>query len=108
MADPDGSGPFAHMVYFSLKERSPQARQRLVAACQKFLADHPGTEHFSVGTLSDMQRDVNDRQFDVALNLVFTSRAAHDQYQQSDRHQQFIAQQRENWSQVRVFDSDIV
>ncbi|REJ90754.1 MAG: Dabb family protein, partial [Planctomycetota bacterium] len=46
-----------------------------------------------------------DRDFHVALHVVFEDRAAHDRYQPSDSHQQFIEQNRDTWSQVRVFDS---
>ncbi len=62
----------AHDVYFSLKDNSPQAKEKLVAACKKYLTDHPGMVRFAVGTLADdMQRDVNDRDFDVSLHQVF-------------------------------------
>ena len=61
---------------------------------------------FAVGTLAqELRRPVNDRNFDVALTIVFESQAAHDQYQDDERHQQFIAANKENWKQVRVFDS---
>ena len=72
MAPSTKSDPqLAHMVYFTLKDRSPAAVDKLVAACHRYLTDHPGTVYFSVGTLADLARPVNDRQFDVALNVVF-------------------------------------
>ena len=98
----------AHMVYFKLKDDSDEAIERLVAACREHLSGHPGTRLFAAGTLAaDLDRPVNDRQFDVALQLVFESREAHDQYQQSARHQQFIAENKENWETVRVFDANV-
>lgn len=100
--------PFAHMVYFTLKDNSTEARQRLVAACQQYLSDHDGTIYFSAGVLADAHRDVNDRDFDVALHVVFGSREAHDRYQAADRHLQFIEENRDNWSKVRVFDADVL
>ena len=64
--------------------------------------------YFSVGTLNpELKRDVNDRDYDVALHLVFTNRAAHDRYQDHPRHQAFIGECKDLWSKVRVFDSDI-
>ncbi len=96
----------AHMVYFKLKESSPEARQKLVEACQKYLSGHEGTVYFSAGVLADdFEREVNDRDFDVALNLVFANKAAHDAYQTSERHLKFIAENRATWEKVRVFDS---
>ena len=101
-----GEPLLAHMVYFTLKDKSPEARDRLVASCHEHLTGHPGTVFFAAGTLvEDLTREVNDREFDVALHVVFSSRAAHDQYQQADRHLKFIAENKESWARVRVFDS---
>ncbi len=41
----------------------------------------------------------------MALHIVFKNKAAHDKYQDADSHQKFIAENRENWKKVRVFDS---
>ena len=98
----------SHAVYFSLKDKKPAAVESLVAACQKYLTGHPGAVWFSVGTCSSYDRQVNDRDFDVALEIVFESRAAHDAYQTAERHNQFIAEQATNWSKVRVFDVDVL
>lgn len=96
----------AHNVFFSLHDASESARSKLVAACKKYLANHPGTVFFACGTLaSELRRPVNDLQFDVALHLVFQSRAAQDTYQLAPLHQQFIAESKGNWKNVRVFDS---
>ncbi|AMV30616.1 Stress responsive A/B Barrel Domain protein [Pirellula sp. SH-Sr6A] len=98
----------AHMVYFTLNDPTDANVQQLVDACKKYLDDHPGVVYFSVGTLNnDLARPVNDHGYQVALNVVFASREAHDQYQVAERHLQFIAEQKPNWKQVRVFDSDI-
>jgi hypothetical protein len=96
----------SHNVFFKLRDQSAAAKQKLVAACQKYLSDHPGTVFFAAGVLADeYDREVNDRDFDVALHIVFASKAAHDQYQTAPKHKQFIEEQRENWQSVRVFDS---
>ena len=98
--------PFSHSVYFTLKEQTPEMRDRLVAACHQYLTKHPGTIHFSAGSrATDYQRPVNDQEFDVALVTIFASEADHEKYQVSQRHQQFIAEQKETWAQVRVFDA---
>jgi hypothetical protein len=96
----------SHDVFFKLKDPSATARQTLVDACQKYLSDHPGTVWFSAGVLApEFDRPVNDRDFDVALHVVFADKAAHDQYQTAPKHEQFIQEQRDNWESVRVFDS---
>ena len=96
----------AHMVYFKLKESTGDAKEKLVVACKKHLSGHEGTVYFSVGVLvKDLDREVNDLDFDVSLNLVFRNRAAHDKYQTHPRHLKFIEENKDSWSNVRVFDS---
>jgi len=96
----------AHDVYFSLNDATQAAQAELVAACQKYLTGHEGTLSFSVGVVAaELARPVNDRDFDVALHITFSSRAAHEIYQEHPRHKQFIAEQQKNWKKVRVFDS---
>lgn len=96
----------AHNVYFSLNDASPAARDKLIAACKKYLSTHPGTVFFACGSLAqELRRDVNDLAFDVALHLVFENQAAHDVYQDAPLHNQFIDENKANWKQVRVFDS---
>ena len=96
----------SHDVYFKLKEDSPESKNALVAGCKKYLSDHPGTVLFGAGTLvEEHNREVNDRDFDVALHVVFEDKASHDQYQDADAHHQFIEEFKDNWASVRVFDS---
>lgn len=96
----------AHNVYFALNDNSPEAKSRLVAACKKYLTGHPGTVFFAAGVLAEeLNREVNVRDFDVALHVIFKDQAAHDQYQEAERHLQFIKENKDNWKNVRVFDS---
>jgi hypothetical protein len=96
----------SHDVYFALKDNSAKAKQELVDACKKYLSKHPGTVFFAAGTLAeDYKREVNDRDFDVALHIVFSDTASHDKYQDAERHKQFIDENKANWKKVRVFDS---
>ena len=96
----------AHNVFFALKDKSATARAALVADCKKYLTDHPGIVFFACGTIAEaLQRPVNDREFDVSLHIVFQDQAAHDRYQDAPLHNQFVAENREGWAKVRVFDS---
>ncbi len=98
----------AHHVFFTLNDDSPAKVDELVGACQKYLDNHPGVESFAVGRLNaDLARPVNDRGYQVSLHVVFVDRAAHDVYQTAPRHIEFINEQKANWKQVRVFDSDL-
>jgi hypothetical protein len=105
-AGPPAGAVLAHDVYFRLKDASPAAQQALASACRKYLAGHDGAVFFAVGTRApEMQRDVNDKAFDVSLHVHFRDEAAHDAYQAHPRHKQFIAENQANWETVRVFDS---
>ncbi len=96
----------AHDVYFALNDKSAEARAKLVDACKKYLSGHEGTVSFAVGILAgEMNRPVNDREFDVSLHVYFKDKTAHDKYQDHPRHKQFIAENQATWKKVRVFDS---
>jgi hypothetical protein len=104
MAQTDGL--LVHNVYFLLNDRSSSAKEALLAACRKHLPNHSGIVFFACGVLAEeLKREVNDRNFDVALHVIFKDQAAHAQYQVSEAHQRFITENRANWKQVRVFDS---
>ncbi len=112
-AFPDEKGEAAapmlgHMVFFTLNESNPENRAKLVAACDKYLADHDGAVYYSAGIIAeDLDRPVNVLDFDVALHVVFQDRAAHDVYQTHPRHLEFIEKNKSTWKSVRVFDSNI-
>jgi hypothetical protein len=102
------SSRLSHVVFFTLKDPTPQAVQTLVEACHRYLKNHPGVVFFAAGTLAaEYARPVNDRDFHVCLNVVFDSRQSHDAYQTAADHLTFIAEHRESWARVRVFDADV-
>ena len=104
-----GDGPMvSHDVYFTLKDNSVKARNKLVAACKKYLSKHSGEVFFAAGSrVADLKRPVNDQDFDVALHIVFKNRKAHDKYQDHPRHKKFIEENKDDWKKVRVFDSEV-
>ena len=96
----------AHNVFFKLKDASPAKVQELIDACKKYLNVQPGIVFFAAGSIcSELDRDVNDRDWHVGLHLVFIDKAAHDAYQDDPTHNQFIAENKATWAGVRVFDS---
>jgi hypothetical protein len=96
----------AHNVFFKLKDNSPEKVEELVAACKKYLNVQPGIVFFAAGPLcAELCRDVNDREWDVGLHIVFIDKPAHDAYQDDPTHNQFIDEMKPNWTKVRVFDS---
>jgi len=105
-ADEAKQSQLAHMVFFTCANATD--RDKLVANCKKYLGEHPGTVHFSVGTRNtELTREVNDQDYDVALHLIFKDKASQDVYQDAPRHKQFVDESKMLWKKVRVFDSDI-
>lgn len=95
-----------HMVFFELNDPSDAAVEKLIAACDEYLSGHDGTLYYAAGRrVTEHTRDVNQTDFQVALHLVFESKAAHDAYQKAPRHLKFIEENQDNWRSVRVFDS---
>ena len=102
------AGNIAHMVYFKLKDNSDTSRQKLVDSIKKHLDGHEGVVYFSAGVVGDdFKREVNDREWDVGLHLVFKDKAAHDKYQDHPRHTKFVDENKATWAKVRVFDAVI-
>ncbi len=101
-------GMIAHMVFFSLKESTPENRRELIDAAKKYLAGHSGEIYFSVGEMVDLKEKVSVTDFDVALHIVFENRDAHDKYLKSERHKGFSAVAHKLDKSVRVFDSVLV
>ena len=109
VASPSAQGAdpqLAHAVVFALKDRSPEARARFVASCEKYLTGHRGTVTFAVGVIADdVVEPVSDREFDVTLHVVFESKKMLEGYLKSERHDQFVAENKDGFAKVRVFDS---
>ena len=98
----------AHNVFFTLNDGSAAQAEKLVRDCYEYLEGHDGMVQFSAGTrAAGYERDVNDQQFHVSLHVLFSDHAAHDAYQTTARHREFIARNKAGWKTVRVFDSSI-
>lgn len=96
----------AHNVFFKLTDPSDANAEALVAACKKYLNVQPGIVFFAAGRLcKELDRPVNDQNWDVGLHLVFESKAAHDAYQDDPQHVTFVDENKPTWAGVRVFDS---
>jgi hypothetical protein len=95
-------------VFFTLADSNDANRAKLVEACKKYLDKHEGVEYFGVGVNApEYDREVNDRDYDVALHLIFKSAKDQDTYQTHPRHVQFVEECKSLWKKVRVFDSTL-
>jgi quinol monooxygenase YgiN len=96
----------AHSVIFTLKDQSAKSRDAFVAICDKYLTSHKGVVSYTCGTIAeDVKEGASDREFDVALHVVFEDKAALAEYLKSERHNQFVAAIKDKLAKVRVFDS---
>ena len=100
------TGQLTHCVFFALKNNTPENCQTLVDECNTYLNRPGGVVSMHVGIReADLDREVNDADFDVSLVLVFENRQAHDVYQDHPEHVTFIERNKETWRSVRVFDA---
>lgn len=81
---------FSHVVIFWTDPAQPHATEELVAGANKYLKDIPGLVHFHVGKMVGSARPVVDQSYQVALNTVFTSKQAQDDYQVHPQHIEFV------------------
>ena len=81
---------FSHVVIFWTDPAHPKAAEELIAGANRYLAPLPGIVHFHVGKMARSQRPVVDQTYQVALNVVFDSKQAQDDYQVHPLHLEFV------------------
>jgi hypothetical protein len=95
-----------HNVFFTLKDKSPAMVKKMLDDCKKYLTVQAGIVSFACGVRDEgLTREVNAQDWDIGLHVLFKDRAAHDAYQDDKTHDRFIAENKDNWAKVRVFDS---
>jgi hypothetical protein len=95
-----------HMVFFELKEKSAENKKKLVDACYKYLKEHEGVLYFSAGERAeDIKEGPSAKDWDVALQIVFKNKKSLDTYAKHAQHLKFIAENKDNWKGVKVYDS---
>jgi hypothetical protein len=96
-----------HMVFVTLKENTLAERDKLIALCKKYLAQHPGQTYFRVGPKSDKGATLEPGErenFDVGWVNVFTDGAALKKYQQSADLNEFRRLTEPHIRHMKVFD----
>jgi len=81
---------FSHVVIFWTDPNNPNAADELIAGANKLLKPIPGVLHFHIGKMVGSHRPVVDQSYQVALNLVFESKNAQDEYQVHPLHVEFV------------------
>jgi hypothetical protein len=100
------NAPLAHMVFFTLRDHSPESRKAFAASCEKYLKDIEGSTYFSVGIIAeDVEETVSVKDWDVALHVVFRDKDTKARYLDDPQHKQFVEANKSQFAHVRVFDS---
>ncbi|HVU09478.1 MAG TPA: Dabb family protein [Verrucomicrobiae bacterium] len=81
---------FSHVVIFWTDSTKPDAVAEVIAGANQFLKTIPSITHFHVGKMSGSHRPVVDQSYQVALNIIFTSKQAQDDYQIHPQHLEFV------------------
>jgi len=82
---------FSHVVILWTDPAQPDAAEQVIAGGNKYLKTIPGLTHFHIGKMVGSTRPVVDQTYQVALNTVFVSQQAQDDYQVHPQHLEFIA-----------------
>lgn len=95
-----------HMVFFELKEKSADNKKKLVDECYKYLKDHEGVLYFSAGgRAEDIKEGPSAKDWDVALHIIFKDKKSLETYAKHPQHLKFIAENKDSWKGVKVYDS---
>ena len=100
--------PFYHQVYFKLADRRASTRQMFVDHIKKLLSPktHVGMSKLKIGLRAvEMQRPVNDLEFDVVMDMEFESFDAYLDYAKHPDHDRWITEVGSMSTHRRVFDS---
>ena len=81
---------FSHVVIFWTDPNKAKAADELLAGARRYLNQPPGIIHFHVGKMMESPRKVVDQTYQVALNIVFASKQAQDDYQSHPAHLEFV------------------
>ena len=98
---------FLHTVHFWLKDGLTDEDKHDVLEGIQQLAESPNVARLSVRVPAGTPREVVDNSYDFQLVAEFDSSELHDAYQSADdqAHQRFIANYKDKWTKVVIYDS---
>jgi hypothetical protein len=89
-AAPYAADMFSHIVVIWTDPADSTAAEKLIAGAERYLKGIPGIVAFHAGRMVGSHRGVVDQSYQVALNVVFTSKQAQDAYQAHPMHVEFV------------------
>ena len=95
-----------HSVYFWLKEELTDSEKESFYNDLVKLKEITIAEDVHIGTPSTTDRPVIERSYDYALMLVFKGIEDHDKYQVDPMHKEFLANNKDKFKKVVIYDFD--
>lgn len=96
-----------HTVLFNLVPGMSAAEKAGFEKDLNALATIPVAKHCYIGTVAETEkRPVVQTDWDYMLTVIVDDVAAHDAYQSHPTHLAFVANQKQFFQQIRVFDGD--
>jgi hypothetical protein len=86
----ENQSQYSHIVIFWTDTPRPDAADKLIAGANKHLRTIPGIRQYQIGRMSPGLRPVVDQSYQVALNLIFPSQQAEQEYQTHPQHLEFV------------------
>ena len=81
---------FSHIVVVWTDPADPKAVDEIIAGADKYLRPIPGVVSMHAGRMVGSARPVVDQTYQVALNVTFATKQAHDEYQGHPLHVEFV------------------
>jgi hypothetical protein len=81
---------FSHVVLYQTNPNNPLAVEQIIRNATKYLTSIPGIREFSVGPRFESERAVQGDNYDVAINFIFDSRDAMEDYMKHSNHRMFV------------------
>ncbi|MGE4285311.1 MAG: Dabb family protein [Phycisphaerae bacterium] len=95
-----------HSVYFWLKKDVTDEQRAFFKTCLDRLKNVEEAVAVYTGSPSTTNRPVIERSYDFALTLVFKDMPAHDAYQVSPPHKQFLKDCSAMFDRLVIYDAD--
>lgn len=97
-----------HSVYFYFKEDAPKdifekQRERIFDLNNKLTV----VQLTFAGPPAGIERDVVDNDYGMSLHMLFQDEADLETYQKHELHQAFLADFKDYWTGIKVFDTSV-
>ncbi len=93
-----------HIVFFWLKDPDNADHRRRFADGLAHLVKDPRVTQSTIGGPAETARDVVENGYDFGLVATFDNLDAHNAYQTGPHHDDFLAQCKDLWARVQVYD----